>query len=105
MKILPGINASLKNQVSHGTLNRIFDHEESAKERAVARANEIASNRLVEAGIPAERRGEAFDHGLKTQDEMAEVVKATVKGRRKPAHRKTPARKAGPTKLSTDTVH
>lgn len=36
MKLLKSINASLMNQVSHGTLNRVFDHEEAAKERRMA---------------------------------------------------------------------
>jgi len=36
VKLLPRINSSLMNQVSHGTLNRIFDHEMSAKEREEA---------------------------------------------------------------------
>jgi hypothetical protein len=35
VKLLKHINASLMNQVSHGTLNRIFDHEEAAKGEAM----------------------------------------------------------------------
>ena len=35
MTLLKRINSSLMNQVSHGTLNRIFDHEEAAKGEAM----------------------------------------------------------------------
>lgn len=36
MNILPRINYSLLTQVSHGTLNRIFDHAEAKAGRADA---------------------------------------------------------------------
>lgn len=36
MTLLKRINSSLMNQVSHGTLTRIFDHEEAKAGRADA---------------------------------------------------------------------